>query len=243
MRFGASALGVLGGELVDALDGLSGGTVSALTHHSSQHLLAQLAAGELDVVLVAEYTGTRLAFPAQARRVVLMESEPALVAMAVTHALATVDPLRLADLRDEWWILQGLAEDGEREAFTAACHAAGFTPRVRHVTDDVSFARRSVTAGQAVLTVLAQSVEREGYVLRTLDGDPLYRRLHLAWNPQRLPVPAEDLVRVVRDVYARQAGHNPAFARWWSAHGWPPQPLQSESRTAGTTGAAQPQAG
>jgi DNA-binding transcriptional LysR family regulator len=220
LRFGASALGVLAGELIDALDGLAGTPVSALTHHSSEHLLTQLAAGELDLALVAEYDGTRLAFPAQARHVVLVESEPVLVAMAVGHALAGKEPLRLADLRDEWWILQGLAEDGEREAFTAACRAAGFTPRVRHVTDDVSFARRAVTTGQAVLTVLPQSVQREGYVLRTLEGDPLHRRLHLAWQPHRLPMAVDDLLASVRDVYARQAGHNPSFATWWAEHGW-----------------------
>jgi DNA-binding transcriptional LysR family regulator len=229
LRFGASALGVLAGELIDALDGLVGAPVSALTHHSSEHLLTQLASGELDLALVAEYDGARLTFPAQARHVVLVESEPALVALAVGHPLAGKEPLCLADLRDEWWILQGLAEDGEREAFSAACRLAGFTPRVRHVTDDVSFARRAVTSGQAVLTVLPQSVQREGYVLRTLQGDPLHRRLHLAWQPQRLPVSADELLAAVRDVYARQAPHNPAFARWWSEHGWEPSPLPRRS--------------
>jgi|tagenome__1003787_1003787.scaffolds.fasta_scaffold20872366_2 DNA-binding transcriptional LysR family regulator len=224
LRFGASALGVLAGELIDALDALVGTPVSAFTHHSSEHLLTQLASGELDLALVAEYEGTRLAFPAQARHLVLVESEPALVALAVGHPLAAKEPLQLADLRSEWWVLQGLAEDGEREAFTAACRAAGFTPRVRHVTDDVSFARRAVTSGQAVLTVLPQSVQREGYVLRTLEGDPLHRRLHLAWQPQRLPVVAEEMLASIRDVYGREAGANPAFERWWSEHGWPSQP-------------------
>ncbi len=231
LRFGAGALGVLAGELIDALDTLFGAPVSALTHHSAEHLLAQLAAGELDLVLVAEYDGSRVAFPAQARHVVLVESEPALVALAVTHRLAGKEPLCLGDLEGEWWILQGLAEDGEREAFTAACRAAGFIPRVRHVTDDVSFARRAVTSGQAVLTVLPQSVEREGYVLRTLVGDPLHRRLHLAWHPQRLPTGADTLLAAVREVYARQADHNPAFARWWSEHGWASQ------RSPGASGA------
>ena len=42
LRFGASALGVLAGELIDALDTLFGAPVSALTHHSAQHLLGQL---------------------------------------------------------------------------------------------------------------------------------------------------------------------------------------------------------
>jgi DNA-binding transcriptional LysR family regulator len=224
LRFGATALGVLAGELIDALDALVGTPVSAFTHHSSEHLLTQLASGELDLALVAEYEGTRLAFPARARHLVLVESEPALVALAVGHPLAAKEPLHLADLRGEWWILQGLAEDGEREAFTAACRAAGFTPRVRHVTDDVSFARRAVTSGQAVLTVLPQSVQREGYVLRTLEGDPLHRRLHLAWQPQRLPVAAEEMLASIRDVYANQAGANPAFERWWSEHGWPSPP-------------------
>src|SRR3954469_1169003 len=55
LRFGASALGVLAGELIDALDALVGTPVSAFTHHSSEHLLTQLASGELDLALVAEY--------------------------------------------------------------------------------------------------------------------------------------------------------------------------------------------
>ena len=235
LRFGASDLGVLAGDLIDALDRLVGAPVSAFTHHSSEHLLTQLASGELDLALVAEYDGARVAFPAQARHVVLVESEPALVALAVGHPVAGKEPLCLADLRNEWWILQGLAEDGAREAFTAACRAAGFTPRVRHVTDDVSFARRAVTSGQAVLTVLPHSVQREGYVLRTLDGDPLHRRLHLAWQPQRLPLPVDRLLVAMRDVYAGQASANPAFAHWWSEHGWssPPSAHVAGSPAAG----------
>lgn len=236
MRFGAGALGMLAGELIDALEGLFGSPVSALMHHSAQHLLGQLGAGELDLAMVADYEGTPLDFPVQARHLVLVQSEPALVALACTHPLAGREPLRLADLADEWWVMQGLAEDGEREAFTAACRASGFTPRVRHVTDDVSFARRAVTSGQAVLTVLPQSVEREGYVLRTLEGDPLHRRLHLAWHPRRLPVPVDGLLAAVREVYARQATHNATFARWWSEHGWSPAPARLPVPSAGDAG-------
>ena len=99
---------------------------------------------------------------------------------------------------------------------------------MRHVTDDVSLARRAVTSGRAVLTVLPQSVQREGYVLRTLEGDPLHRRLHLAWQPQRLPMAVDELLASIRDVYARHAGANPAFAQWWSEHGWS-SPLPSAS--------------
>jgi DNA-binding transcriptional LysR family regulator len=231
---------VLAGELIDALDALFGVQVSAFTHHSAQHLLGQLGSGELELALVAEYEGTRLSVPAQCRHVVLVEREPALVALSTGHRLAGQESLHLADLADEWWILQGLTEDGEREAFTTACRVAGFTPRVRHVTDDVGFARRAVTTGQAVLTVLPQSLQREGYLLRTLEGDPLYRRLHLAWNPQRLPVSSEELVEAVRAVYVAQTRHNPAFSRWWSEHGWASPP---PSHPAGAARTARPQAG
>lgn len=220
LRFGSSALGILAGELVDRLDALVGAPVCALTHHSAVHLLAQLEAGELDLVLVAEFDGAPLAFPPQARHVVLVEREPALVAMAEHHPLASREPLRLADLADQWWAVQGLSEDGEREAFTAACRAAGFVPRVRHVTDDVSLARRAVTSGQAVLTVLPQSAERGGYVLRALEGEPLHRRLHLAWQPDRVPIPSEELLAAVRSGYAAHTAANRAFAQWWAANGW-----------------------
>jgi DNA-binding transcriptional LysR family regulator len=240
VRFGASALGVLAGELIDALDALFGVPVSAFTHHSAQHLLAQLGSGELELALVAEYEGSRLSVPAQCRHVVLVEREPALVALSTGHRLAGKEPLHLADLADEWWILQGLAEDGEREAFTTACRVAGFTPRVRHVTDDVGFARRAVTTGQAILTVLPQSLQREGYLLRALEGDPLHRRLHLVWHPQRLPVSSEELVDAVRAVYVAQTRHNPAFAHWWSRNGWASPP---PTHRAGAAKAARPQAG
>jgi DNA-binding transcriptional LysR family regulator len=220
VRFGAGALGILAGDLVDRLEALLGAPVSALTHHSPAHLLARLGAGELDLVLVAEFDGTRLAFPATSRHVVLVEREPALVAMAEDHPLAARRPLRLADLAETWWVVQGQSEDGEQEAFTAACAAAGFVPRVRHVTDDVSLARRALTSGQAVLTVLPQSNERGGYVLRTLDGDPLRRRLHLAWRPDRVVVPPDHLLQAVREAYATHTGANPAFAQWWAEHGW-----------------------
>src|SRR3954471_7577787 len=70
VRFGAGALGILAGELVDRLEALLGAPVSALTHHSPAHLLARLGAGELDLVLVAEFDGSRLSFPAASRHVV-----------------------------------------------------------------------------------------------------------------------------------------------------------------------------
>ena len=155
---------------------------------------------------------------------VLVEREPALVAMAEDHPLAACRPLRLADLAETWWVVQGQSEDGEQEAFTAACAAAGFVPRVRHVTDDVSLARRALTSGQAVLTVLPQSAEREGYLLRALEDDPLRRRLHLAWRPDRVPVPPDRLVGAFRDAYAAHTGANPAFAQWWAEHGWSGRP-------------------
>jgi DNA-binding transcriptional LysR family regulator len=220
VRFGAGALGILAGELVDRLESVLGAPVSALTHHSPAHLLARLGAGELDLVLVAEFDDSRLSFPAASRHVVLVECEPALVAMAEDHPLAACSPLRLADLAETWWVVQGQSEDGEQEAFAAACLAAGFVPRVRHVTDDVSLARRALTSGQAVLTVLPQSAERGGYVLRALAGDPLRRRLHLAWRPDRLPVSPDRLLEAVRAGYAAHTGANPAFARWWAEHGW-----------------------
>ena len=192
---------------------------------SAVHLLAQLAAGELDLVLVAEFDGAPLAFPAQARNVVIVEREPALVAMAEDHPLASRDPLRLGDLADQWWAVQGSRRTASGRPSPppagrpGSCRGCG-TSR----TTSAWPAGRHVGAGRP--DGPAAVLRAGGDVLRALEGEPLHRRLHLAWRPDRVPVPSQELLAAVRAGYAAHTAANEAFARWWAAHGWGP-PIDS----------------
>ncbi|MFI7211489.1 LysR family transcriptional regulator [Micromonospora maritima] len=107
--------------------------------------------------------------------------EPVWVAMGADHRLAGTpdDALDLAGLRDEAWITH--PEPRLRELLEQTCRDAGFTPRVRHVTADIS-AMRSLTASGAAITLAAPTVPPRGeIVVRPFVGMPV-RRLYLAWN-------------------------------------------------------------
>jgi len=83
-------------------------------------------------------------------------------------------------------------------------------------------------SGGAILSAVgAEFVQRARPLLH--DVEDLLLRTRAATSPLRfrasaLGVLADELLTSIRDVYARRAGANPAFAQWWSEHGWSSPP-------------------
>ena len=92
----------------------------------SSELLARLAAGDLDIAIVAN--AERL--PEIPGEIVLepLMDDPLHLAVARDHPLAEVDEIRMADLADETWI-EG-RDPVCAEPLRQAANAAGFEPRI-----------------------------------------------------------------------------------------------------------------
>jgi DNA-binding transcriptional LysR family regulator len=127
--------------------------------------------GTLDVALVHDYD------------LVPIEPDPALCTAPLldeTIFLAANGPRRLAECRDEPWIL---ASRGTlcHTMTVRACEATGFSPRVRHYADDFVTVLTFVSAGQGVALVpeLAATGVPDGVVLTALTTR---RRTRLAFR-------------------------------------------------------------
>lgn len=109
-----------------------------------------LRSGDVDVALVFDYDTE----PADATEVEWypLGEEPVLLVLPVAHPLADSDAT-LAGMAEEDWIVG--CEQCRAHAVTR-CEAAGFTPRVRHVTDDYVVVQKLVAAGLGV-TMLPRS--------------------------------------------------------------------------------------
>lgn len=96
-------------------------------------------------------------------------ADPLDVALPKGHALATAEPLRLADLAAEDWIFGG---SGPWSDITrGACEAAGFSPRQAHSAAGWTAILAMVEAGRGVALVpRTAAVPRGGVVMRELGG-------------------------------------------------------------------------
>jgi DNA-binding transcriptional LysR family regulator len=82
-----------------------------------------------------------------------LAQEPVALVVPADHPAATRKRLTLAQLRDEPWIV---GCDRCRAHALALCEAAGFEPRVRHVSDDYVVVQNLVAVGLGV-TLLPHS--------------------------------------------------------------------------------------
>ncbi|MFI7211483.1 LysR family transcriptional regulator [Micromonospora maritima] len=143
--------------------------------------------------------------------------EPIWVVLASGHPLARGDDeLSLAALRDESWVVH--PDPRLRELVERSCRAAGFAPRVHHVTGETVAIRALVESGAAV-TLGAPTSPLGGLKLRPFVGMPS-RRLYLAWNPARVDGPiVAGVMRAMRDYYRASArDRNPSYWRYVGAH-------------------------
>ncbi|MGO1050445.1 LysR family transcriptional regulator [Crossiella sp. CA198] len=191
--------------------------VHSLAEQSSFAMLGLLGGRRMDVAVVEEFSGHDLPSVAGVRRAPLVAVEPVFVALAETHSLAGEAVIDLADLAKEPWIVDPLMDSGETAHLRRRCQEAGFEPLIRHHATETSAARGAVSSGLCVSLAQATAREGLGLVIRPLRGDPLVRRLDVAWSetgPVDEPLAREAAV----DAYLGLVGANPSYAAWWAAH-------------------------
>jgi len=138
-----------------------------------ENLIERMEHDQVDVCFIR-----RLEAAAQGVDTSLLDAESMVVALPSAHRLAQGDPaagLALKALAEETFILFG-DPNGDalqrNSAFIAACHAAGFSPRVGQVVHYISSRLNLIAAGLGI-AVVAASVEHakvEGVTFRRLTG-------------------------------------------------------------------------
>lgn len=162
--------------------------VSIEVEWATSVLVQQLESGRLDFALLREFPGFELRLPSGVEARTIVESESAYVVMAADHPLANrgQQEIDLADLAGEEWIGEPPDDSGFHVLFRAACEQAGFTPKVEHHSVDTSVLMGFVTSGQGVALISPTSYRMlsSDVTTRPLVGDPIHRRLMLAWSTE-----------------------------------------------------------
>jgi molybdate transport repressor ModE-like protein len=123
----------------------------SLTEAEPPEAIGLVEAGDVDVALVFGYDGLPVAGPGL--HWLPLADEPVHLVLPPRHALAGRAGIGAGDLDAEAWIM-GCTRC--REHAVAVCAAAGFEPRVRHVSDDYVVVQNLVAVGLGV-TLLPHS--------------------------------------------------------------------------------------
>jgi DNA-binding transcriptional LysR family regulator len=125
----------------------------------------------------------------------LITRERLVVAVPESHRLAGDEPVRLAELNDEDFIVYGIPDSVVDAAVAQACLAAGFLPRRAHAAPEISIMLTFVAAGLgvAVLPEAALALRVEGVRLAPVSDD-VHIDLALAWRDDDI---APALVRLL----------------------------------------------
>ena len=139
--------------------------------------IPMLKRGELDVVLDYEFNHLPVVHdPGVERRELLVE--PIYIALPSTHSLAWQGPVRMADLREEQWIV---GRDGSPflELQLQVANEAGFQPKVDLHSNDYQVILSAVQAGLGVTLVppLAFFAPYPGVVYRAPKDVEVHRRV------------------------------------------------------------------
>jgi DNA-binding transcriptional LysR family regulator len=161
----------------------------------TSQLIARLAAGELDMAVVAN--AERI--PELPGEIVLdhLMDDPMHLAVARDHPLAEVPEIRMADLADEVWI-EGRDVVYARPLQIAA-QAAGFEPKICFESAQWLGKQGLVAAGVGITLIptLALATVREDIVLRSLGPDGPRRTISIATLGCGYEAPAVEPMRTV----------------------------------------------
>jgi DNA-binding transcriptional LysR family regulator len=151
-----------------------------LAEGEPEEIAPRLTAGELDLALLFEFSGTqgRRRTRAEGFRRVHLLKDPMYLALPREHRLAGKAAVRLQDLSEESWVQTSRASACARYV-VRSCHAAGFEPRVSFESDDYQTVQGLVAAGVGVALIpeLALSGAREDIVIRALSPRPPVREV------------------------------------------------------------------
>jgi DNA-binding transcriptional LysR family regulator len=153
--------------------------------------VAALRSGEADLALVIEAAPGEPAYEGVDRTHLL--ADPMYVALPREHRLAGKTRLRMADLKDEEWMLGSTNRCPDASIFLRACHDAGFQPKIAFHADDYPAIQGFVAAGMGVsfFPDLALPTVREDIVIRSLGAQPPVRHIAAATLAESYCSPAK----------------------------------------------------
>lgn len=168
---------------------------------TSEHGIAAVAAGDVDVAVIAVWHGR----PVAPDHVVVhpLLSDPMVVVLPDDHSLSAgaPAPVRLGELRDAAWV-SIRAGHAARAQFDQAATTAGFTARVRFETESYDVAQALVGTGVGVALVSRLALTHlPGTVHRELTAPGLHRRLYAVTPADVTSIPLADVyLNLLRDV-------------------------------------------
>ncbi|HEX2291411.1 MAG TPA: LysR family transcriptional regulator [Pseudonocardiaceae bacterium] len=191
--------------------------ISMRTEPSGQRQIELLAAGALEVALLAEYPSLPLPRPAE---VVAHEvaTEPLFVALSANHLLADREEICLSELAGESWALPEDADIRCAEYLRQICDQASVTPRIAYrVTSQV--ARGLIARGLAVGLWQPTAPPSEGLTVRPLKGSPAELR-HVIAVRAGSPVSryGAELAESARTSYWADAARSSVYRTWLGRH-------------------------
>jgi DNA-binding transcriptional LysR family regulator len=158
---------------IAAFHAVAPGVALSFEQASTTRLVERLRAGEIDVAFIR--TATARPEGLQLRR---LAEEPMVAALPAAHPLTAAPAVALTDLAAETFIAYPRSEGaGLYDAVIAACHGAGFSPRIGHETPQMIATLSLVAAGLGV-SIVPESLRR-----MRLDGVE-YRDLVAAAPPR-----------------------------------------------------------
>ncbi|CAM5242815.1 LysR family transcriptional regulator [Streptomyces tanashiensis] len=220
LRAGGTA-GPLVSLLISALFELVPESRLTIDARRSVHTLVKaLSQSKCDIAVFGEFPG----FPLPVGESVVTRTllrEPVFVLLAEDHPLARQERVSLSDLSDEEWVMPEADESGVHAYLHLTCQSAGFSPRIAHVTPDLSVAQILVAGRRAVCGVWPSAdVPAQGTVQRPLVDVPFHRRLQLAWNPESVPPELADAVgERLSAAYLSLVRERPQYLAWWADGG------------------------
>jgi DNA-binding transcriptional LysR family regulator len=193
------------------------GQISMRTEPSGQRQIELLAAGALEVAILAEYPSLPMPRPAE---VVAHEvaTEPLFIALSANHLLADQDEICLSELADESWTLPEDADVRCAEYLRQICEQVSVTPKIAYrVTSQV--ARDLISGGLAIGLWQPTSPASDGLVFRPLKGSPAELR-HVIAVRAGSPVArfGAELAEAARTSYWAHAARSPVYREWLARH-------------------------
>lgn len=181
-----------------------------LVEGKGPELNEEMESNRLDAVFsrLGEANGEGLAFE-------LLLEEPMIAALPQGHALTRElarTPLSLKKLSDEIFVVPRrsvAAGAGPRDIVIAACHAAGFAPRIAQETPNVMATLPLVAAGIGIAVVPAslQHMKIRGVAYRRLTGSAQLKvPLSLSWRRGDTSVVVRQLVSLARRMAKNHQG-------------------------------------
>jgi DNA-binding transcriptional LysR family regulator len=176
-------------------------------------IAARLRAGEFDVALLFEFSGSRDRVSGGPERVALLD-DALHVALPRGHPLAERPELRLGDLAGEAWIQTSRSSPCARHV-VRSCLVAGFEPAVSFESDDYQTVQGLVAAGVGVALIpqLALSNVRPDVTVRALHPRSPFRTVLAATPGAAARTPAASaMIEILRAVAGQYAGEEAATA-------------------------------